>query len=168
MPHDNKAVRKLGANLEKTVAVLLLPAFFAFTGMRTQLGLVNGAAQWGWCVIIILVATLGKFGGTLAAARFTGMAWRDSAALGMLMNTRGLMELVVLNIGLDLGVISPTLFAMLILMALVTTIATTPILRMMGFYTESGTEPKQRSGAAARTVSARIEVLGAGALQISS
>ena len=74
------------------------------------------------------MATLGKFGGTLVAARLTGLGWRDAAALGILMNTRGLMELIVLNIGLDLGVISPTLFAMMVIMALVTTIATTPIL----------------------------------------
>jgi Kef-type K+ transport system membrane component KefB len=83
------------------------------------------------CAVIILVATLGKFGGTLAAARFTGLSWKTSAALGVLMNTRGLMELVVLNIGLELGVISPTLFAMMVIMALVTTIATTPILQAL-------------------------------------
>ena len=77
---------------------------------------------------IILVATLGKFGGTFVAARFTGIAWRESTALGMLMNTRGLMELIVLNVGLDLGVISPRLFAMMVLMALATTMATAPVL----------------------------------------
>jgi len=81
--------------------------------------------------MILLVATLGKFGGTLAASRFTGLDWLTSASLGILMNTRGLMELIVLNIGLDLGVISPTLFAMMVLMALATTIATTPILRRL-------------------------------------
>ena len=81
--------------------------------------------------MIILVATVGKFGGTLIASRFTGLDWRTSASLGILMNTRGLMELIVLNIGLDLGVISPTLFAMMVLMALVTTIATTPVLRLI-------------------------------------
>ena len=108
--------------------MLLLPAFFAFTGMRTQIGLVSGAEQWLLCGLIILVACVGKFGGSYVAARLTGLAWRDSAALGILMNTRGLMELIVLNIGLDLGVISPTLFAMLVIMALVTTFATTPIL----------------------------------------
>lgn len=80
------------------------------------------------CGIIILVASVGKFGGTLAAARLVGLGWREGSALGILMNTRGLMELIVLNIGLDLGVISPTLFAMLVIIALVTTLATTPIL----------------------------------------
>jgi Kef-type K+ transport system membrane component KefB len=81
--------------------------------------------------VIILVATIGKFGGSLAAARLTGLSWRYSAALGVLMNTRGLMELIVLNMGLDLGIISPTLFAMMVIMALVTTLATTPLLRLL-------------------------------------
>ena len=83
------------------------------------------------CALIILVATVGKFGGSSLAARLTGMDWRTSAALGTLMNTRGLMELVVLNIGLDLEVISPTLFSMMVVMALVTTIATSPVLRLL-------------------------------------
>jgi Kef-type K+ transport system membrane component KefB len=81
--------------------------------------------------LIILVATLGKFGGTIVAARAAGVGWRDSASLGTLMNTRGLMELIVINIGLDLGVISPTLFAMLVLMALTTTMATSPVLSLL-------------------------------------
>jgi Kef-type K+ transport system membrane component KefB len=101
------------------VTVLLLPAFFAFTGMRTQIGLVAGLEQWLVCGLIILVATAGKFGGTLVSARLAGLGWRDATALGLLMNTRGLMELIALNIGLDLKVISPTLFAMMVLMALV-------------------------------------------------
>jgi Kef-type K+ transport system membrane component KefB len=83
------------------------------------------------CGAIILVATLGKFGGSFVAARLTGLGWRESTALGVLMNTRGLMELIVLNVGLDMGVLSPTLFAMLVLMALVTTFATTPILQLV-------------------------------------
>src|SRR5262249_61478304 len=83
------------------------------------------------CGLIILAATAGKFGGTLLAARLTGLPWRTSASLGVLMNTRGLMELIVLNIGLDLGVISPTLFAMMVLMALVTTLATTPVMQLL-------------------------------------
>jgi Kef-type K+ transport system membrane component KefB len=100
--------------------------------MRTEIGLVSGVDEWLICGLIILVATVGKFGGTLAAARFTGLPWRQATGLGILMNTRGLMELVVLNIGLDLGVISPTLFTMMVLMALVTTIATTPVLESLG------------------------------------
>jgi Kef-type K+ transport system membrane component KefB len=127
IPHDSALARDLTHKLEDPVTILLLPAFFAFTGMRTEIGLVSGLASWLICGLVILVATVGKFGGTLAAARFTGMGWREGAALGVLMNTRGLMELVVLNIGLDLGVISPTLFAMMVLMAVVTTMATTPL-----------------------------------------
>ena len=110
--------------------MMLLPAFFAFTGLRTQIGLIRGD-QWLICGLIILVACAGKFGGSALAARLTGMNWRDAASLGILMNTRGLMELIVLNIGLDLKVISPTLFAMLVLMAVVTTIATTPVLDLL-------------------------------------
>jgi len=83
------------------------------------------------CGLIVLVASIGKFGGSLVAARFTGLGWRDASALGILMNTRGLMELIVLNVGLDLGVISPALFAMMVLMALATTMATSPILQML-------------------------------------
>ena len=128
IPHDSAIARALTQRLEDLVTVLLLPAFFAFTGMRTQIGLVSGYEQWLVCGLIILVATAGKFGGTLAAARLTGMGWRDSTTLGLLMNTRGLMELIVLNIGLDMGVISPTLFAMMVVMALVTTMAAAPFL----------------------------------------
>lgn len=128
IPCDSVVARELTHKLEDVVTVLFLPAFFAFTGMRTQIGLVSGLEAWLACGGIILIATLGKFGGTVGAARLTGLGWRESAALGILMNTRGLMELVVLNIGLDMGVISPTLFAMLVLMAVATTMATTPVL----------------------------------------
>jgi Kef-type K+ transport system membrane component KefB len=131
IPHDSDVARDFQHKLEDIVKILLLPAFFAYTGMRTEIGLVSGWQAWTMCAVIILVATLGKFGGTLAAARFTGLSWNTSAALGILMNTRGLMELVVLNIGLELGVISPALFAMMVIMALVTTIATTPILQAL-------------------------------------
>lgn len=126
-PHDSHLARDLIRKLEDTVTVLLLPAFFAFTGMRTQIGLVSGWENWAWCGLIIVVATIGKFGGTFVAARLTGLNRRDSSSLGILMNTRGLMELIVLNIGLDLQIISPTVFAMMVIMAVVTTIATTPI-----------------------------------------
>ena len=91
----------------------------------------SGLDQWLSCGLIILVATGGKFGGTYVAARLTGLGWRHAAALGTLLNTRGLMELIVLNIGLDLKVISPTLFAMMVVMALVTTMMTSPVLRLL-------------------------------------
>src|SRR5215813_1833021 len=131
IPHDSSLARDLTDRLEDIVVVLLLPAFFAFTGMRTEIGLVSTGTEWLVCGAIILVASLGKFGGSLVAARLTGLGWRDSSALGVLMNTRGLMEIIVLNIGLELRVLSPTLFAMLVLMALVTTFMTTPILHLI-------------------------------------
>jgi Kef-type K+ transport system membrane component KefB len=128
VPNDSALARGLKVRLHDLVAVLLLPAFFAFSGLRTQLGLVHGAAQWLVFAAILLVACVGKFGGSAIAARLTGMPWRTATALGVLMNTRGLVELIVLNVGLDLGVIGPQLFAMLVLMALATTFATSPIL----------------------------------------
>ena len=109
-----------------SIVVLLLPAFFAFTGLRTQIGLISGA-QWLFCALIILVASAGKFGGTVIAGRVTGLPWRDAAALGILMNTRGLMELIVASIGLQRGIITQLLFTNLVIMAIVTT-ALTPLL----------------------------------------
>jgi Kef-type K+ transport system membrane component KefB len=137
IPHDSAVVRVFHRKLHDVVTILLLPAFFAYTGLRTQIGLVEGLVPWLMCGTIIVVGTVGKFGGTLAAARFTGLTWRDSAALGALMNTRGLMALIVLNLGVDLGVISPTLFAMMVLMALVTTLATAPALQWLRPRTNS-------------------------------
>ena len=131
IPHDSDVARDFQHKLEDIVKILLLPAFFAYTGMRTEIGLVSGWQAWTLTAVIIIVATLGKFGGTLVSARATGLDWHMSSALGVLMNTRGLMELVVLNIGLEMGVISPTLFAMMVIMALVTTMMTTPILHLL-------------------------------------
>jgi Kef-type K+ transport system membrane component KefB len=129
IPHHSAIARAFIARLEDLVTVLLLPAYFAFTGMRTQIGLSWAAEQWLLCGLIIMVACVGKFGGTLVAARLTGLGWRDATALGLLMNTRGLMELIALNIGLDMKIISSDLFASMVLMALVTTMATAPLLR---------------------------------------
>jgi Kef-type K+ transport system membrane component KefB len=140
LPHDSALARDLQAKCEDLVSVLLLPLFFAFTGLRTQIGLLNSGREWLVCGVIILVASLGKFGGSYAAARFAGVEWREAASLGVLMNTRGLMELIVLNVGLDLGVLSPELFAMFVVMALVTTLATSPILEVL--------ELKQKQAAA--------------------
>lgn len=131
IPHDSDVAREFSNKLEDIVKILLLPAFFAYTGMRTEIGLVSGLQAWLWCAAIIVVATLGKFGGTIAAARWMGLSWNMSASLGALMNTRGLMELIVLNIGLELGVISRQLFAMMVIMALATTMATTPMLHFL-------------------------------------
>jgi Kef-type K+ transport system membrane component KefB len=131
VPHDSKLAAALIDKLEDVVVIVFLPPVFAYTGLRTELGLVYGLGPWLWTLAIILVASAGKFGGTFFAARWTKHSPRDAASLGLLMNTRGLVELVVLNIGLDLKIISPTLFAMMVLMALVTTFATPPLLRLV-------------------------------------
>jgi len=131
VPHDSQLARDIREKCEDLVVLLFLPVFFAFTGMRTQAGLLKEPADWLACVVIILIASAGKFGGSFFAARMTGSDSREAASLAILMNTRGLMELVVLNVGLDLGVLSPRLFAMFVLMAVVTTLATTPILQAL-------------------------------------
>lgn len=129
LPKDEGLAKVLAEKFESVAVVLLMPLFFAFSGLRTRIGLVSGTEQWLIVAALIGLATLGKFGGSALAARLTGMRWREASAIGVLMNTRGLMELIVLNVGMDLGVITPTLFTMLVLMALLTTFATTPILR---------------------------------------
>ena len=131
IPHDSRIAHELSRKLHDVVTILLLPAFFAITGMNTRIGLITDLESWLICGVIILVATIGKCGGTIAAARFVGIDWRSAGALGILMNTRGLMELIVLNIGLSLGVVSPKLFAMMVIMAIVTTVTTAPILRRL-------------------------------------
>lgn len=131
MPRHGDYAHALAERLEDFVVVALLPLFFAFSGLRTQLGLLSGSSDWLLCFGLTAVACIGKFGGSFGVARLTGMSTRDSAALGVLMNTRGLMELIVLNIGLDLGVISPKIFTMMVIMALVTTIMTTPLLQVL-------------------------------------
>lgn len=128
LPSQSKLAHTLTQQLQPVVTTLLLPAFFALTGMKTRIDLLSGAGTWLVCGGIILVATLGKVGGTFFAARGTGVGGRDALVLGALMNTRGLMELIVLNIGLDLHVLSPLLFAMLVVMALTTTMMTAPAL----------------------------------------
>lgn len=142
MPKEHRFVRYVLDRFETITVTLLLPLFFAFTGLRTNIGLVKGPQMWMYCGLIILVATLGKLGGSTLASWLSGMPLRESAGLGTLMNTRGLMELVILNIGLDIGVISPALFSMMVIMALVTTFMTTPVLQLIcvreleesGFY----------------------------------
>jgi len=133
VPHHSRLAKDLAAHLGDFVVVVLLPAFFALTGLRTQLGLLNSLAEVRDLVLVVAVASLGKFGGAFLSGRLTGLSGRDASMLGVLMNTRGLMELIVLNVGLELGVLSPRLFAILVLMAIVTTAGTTPIVqRLMG------------------------------------
>lgn len=117
--------------IEDVSTFLLMPLFFAFTGLRTQIGLVSGPYLWGICGIIILVAVAGKFIGSALAAKLTGQSWHQSFTIGALMNTRGLMELIVLNIGYDLGILKPEVFTMLVFMALATTFMTAPALSLI-------------------------------------
>jgi Kef-type K+ transport system membrane component KefB len=121
----------LKEKIESFSAAALLPLFFAFTGLRTQISLLNDWQSWAWCAVIILVAIAGKLGGSMLMSRWTGMSWSHSFAIGALMNTRGLVELVVLNIGYDLGILSGRIFAMMVLMALVTTFMTGPLLSLI-------------------------------------
>lgn len=127
LPRDERFVKPIVERFHDVMVVLFLPLFFAFTGLRTSIGLIRGDL-WGYAALIIVVAVTGKLVGSALAARTAGMTWRESWAIGTLMNTRGLMELVILNVGLDIGVISPALFAMMVLMALVTTVMTSPVL----------------------------------------
>jgi Kef-type K+ transport system membrane component KefB len=114
------------------VSVLFLPLFFALTGMQTRLDLLNSPRIWFWTAVILVMAVAGKMGGSALVARWTGQSWRNAIALGALLNTRGLVELIVLNVAYSAGVFSPTLFTMLIVMALITTMMTTPILNFLG------------------------------------
>jgi K+:H+ antiporter len=131
MPKDPKFVRYILDRFETITVTLLLPLFFAFTGLRTNIGLVKGQEMWIYSGLIILVAVVGKLGGSMVASWLSGMPLREAAGLGTLMNTRGLMELVILNIGLDIKVISPALFSMMVMMALVTTFMTSPVLELI-------------------------------------
>jgi Kef-type K+ transport system membrane component KefB len=120
----------LKEKLETFSSAALLPLFFVFTGLRTQVGLIGDWNGWLLCGAIVIVAIVGKLGGSTFMARWTGMSWQDSVSVGILMNTRGLVELVVLNIGYDLGILSDRIFTMMVLMALVTTFMTGPLLSL--------------------------------------
>lgn len=128
MPKNEGLVREIAQKTEDFILIFLLPVFFAISGLRTQIGLLNSVNLWLLCAAVVGVAIIGKYFGTYIAARVSGIDNREASALGWLMNTRGLTELIVLNIGLNLGVISPLLFTMLVIMALVTTFMTSPLL----------------------------------------
>ncbi|MCG3119053.1 MAG: Na(+)/H(+)-K(+) antiporter GerN [bacterium] len=133
MPQHASLRLFLRERLETFSAVFLLPLFFAFTGLRTQIGLLNDWQSWLLGAGIIAIAIAGKLGVSALAARWTGMSWHDALSIGVLMNTRGLMELIVLNLGYDMGILSPRVFAMMVLMALVTTFMTGPLLALLEF-----------------------------------
>lgn len=128
MPRHHELSQELWRRCEGLVVTLLLPLFFAFTGLRSSFFLISGASMWLYCAVIIALAIIGKLCGSMVAARINGMSWREATAVGILMNTRGLVELVILNIGLDLGVLSPALFSIMVFMALVTTFMTSPLI----------------------------------------
>jgi Kef-type K+ transport system membrane component KefB len=153
-PVDSPPIRRIGETIGGLTVVLLLPLFFAYSGLRTEVGVLGtDPVLWLWCVLILAVAVLGKMAGSALAARSVGTPWRRSLQIGALMNCRGLTELVVLNIGLDLGVLSPTLFTMLVLMALVSTAMTGPLLAV--FRGEGDPEPKARRTVRSSSPSAR-------------
>lgn len=131
MPRESGLAHALAERMEAVVSTVFLPVFFAFSGLRTEIGLLSSPALWGICAVVLTAAIVGKFGGATTAARMVGMSWRDAIGVGILMNTRGLMELVVLNVGLELGVISKTMFAIMVVMALVTTVMTSPLLALV-------------------------------------
>lgn len=144
MPDGAGLRRKIGERIEAFSSVLLLPLFFALTGLRTQIGLLHDFKGWSICLLITAVATLGKLGGSAAAARFTGMSWLESLQLGALLNTRGLMELIALNIGYDLGILSPRIFTMLVILAVLTTMLTGPLLTLFRWQKLGGSELAER------------------------
>ena len=133
MPEEANIKDVLRDKLEDVSIVILLPVFFAFTGLRTQIGLLSEGQLWAVFGAIMLVAVGGKFAGSALTARLVGQPWQDALSIGALMNTRGLMELVVLNIGYDLGILRPEVFAMMVLMALATTFMTGPLLDLINY-----------------------------------
>lgn len=133
MPANARFKELMTYKLEDVSAMILLPIFFAITGLRTQIGLLNDSNLWVLCIVIIAIAVAGKLGGSTLTARLVGQTWKDSWSIGALMNTRGLMELVVLNIGYDMGILSAELFAIMVLMALATTFMTSPLLDLINW-----------------------------------
>jgi Kef-type K+ transport system membrane component KefB len=131
MPSTPRVQTFLRERIEGFSTAVLLPLFFVFTGLRTQITLLNDLKSWLICLAIIAIAIVGKLVGSMLMARWMKMSWRDSFAIGVLMNTRGLVELVVLNIGYDLGILSGRIFAMMVIMALTTTFMTTPLLSLI-------------------------------------
>jgi Kef-type K+ transport system membrane component KefB len=128
MPKNVQCIAYLRDRIHDFVTIFLLPLFFAYSGINTQIGLVNTPTLWGLAGVIFLAAVLGKFGGTYLVSRWAGLEAKEATALGLLMNTRGLTELIILNVGLSLNVISPVLFTMLVMMALATTFMAVPLM----------------------------------------
>jgi Kef-type K+ transport system membrane component KefB len=128
MPREAALNETLSGHVRGLTSIVFLPLFFAVTGLRTNIGTLETPTLWLCCALVLLVAVAGKFGGAALSARAVGFPWREATAIGLLMNTRGLMEMVVVNVGLEIGVVSPSLYTMIVIMALVTTAMTTPLL----------------------------------------
>jgi Kef-type K+ transport system membrane component KefB len=143
MPENTKFRKIMNEKVEDVSLALLLPLFFVYTGLRTEIGLISGAEMWLLCGLFIVIAIAGKFGSTIVAARFSGETWKNSLYMGALMNTRGLMELVVLSIGLEMHILPQPIFVMLVLMTLVTTFLTTPLIALIRFYFKTSERKKQ-------------------------
>jgi Kef-type K+ transport system membrane component KefB/nucleotide-binding universal stress UspA family protein len=134
MPNNLNFKQVITEKVQDLALVLLMPLFFVETGLRTEIGLIDNPFLWMICLIIIGIAILGKFGGTILASRFAGLSWNYSLTLGVLMNSKGLMELVVINIGYELGILSPEIYSMLVIMTLVTTFITGPGLSIVSYF----------------------------------
>jgi K+:H+ antiporter len=146
MPRRLEWQREIRLKLEHATLTFLLPVFFVVVGLATRVDLLNSVYLWGVTLLVIATAIAGKWGGAMIAARATGERWRDAAAIGILMNTRGLTELVILSVGLELGVISTTIFTMMVLMALVTTLMATPLLAIISPIYHRGMTAEDASG----------------------
>lgn len=132
IPKNDIMQQRIISRISDVTMVMLLPLFFVYTGLRTQAGILNTGALWATFGLILFCAVAGKLGGSTLVARALGQTWKDSLSIGALMNTRGLMELVVLNIGYDMGILSTEIFSMMVLMALLTTMMTSPLLNWIG------------------------------------
>ena len=141
MPKNDNFVRDVSRPFEDIMVVLLLPLFFATTGIRTTVGLITSGAMWTVFLLLLAFAVVGKLGGSAVAARIAGLSWRESLSLGALMNSRGLMGLVILEVGVEIGVVSSPLFVMIVLMSVITTMMTTPMLSLIDRHRSLGAEP---------------------------
>jgi Kef-type K+ transport system membrane component KefB len=159
MPRNAGLTEDVTHRVEDFVVILLLPMFFAYTGLRTNIGLLDRPLLWGITLLLIAVAVIGKFFGAMLAARITGFGWKPAAVIGTLMNTRGLTELIVLNLALEKGVISEALFAMLVIMALVTTFMAGPLLKLLDPKNEYGAPVEEELEQARRVSSAEFPEL---------
>jgi Kef-type K+ transport system membrane component KefB len=142
MPREAALNESFQEQIRGLTSIVFLPLFFAVTGLRTNIGSLGTPALWLCCGLVLLVAIAGKFGGAAASAAAVGFRWREAAAIGLLMNTRGLMEMVVVNVGLEIGVVSPSLYTMIVIMALVTTAMTTPLLTLIARVTPAPTSER--------------------------